>query len=170
MSANGAILPVKTTAKCWRVETTPCRSFDHTVFVGEQVWSYNGIACRAADGTWQEVGSRSNGQFVASVESKETSSRPTSSPKARSSASSGATEVHLVREAGTFRVPVLINGVIELNFTLDSGASDVLIPADVVMTLLRIGTLNKRAISWAPRHTSWRMALRFHLRRSAYGC
>ena len=133
----------KTTAKCWRVETTPCRSFDHTVFVGEQVWSYNGIACRAADGTWQEVGSRSNGQFVASVESKETSSRPTSSPKARSSASSGATEVHLVREAGTFRVPVLINGVIELNFTLDSGASDVLIPADVVMTLLRTGTLKE---------------------------
>jgi surface antigen/predicted aspartyl protease len=124
-------------------ENSLCRSFDHTVFVGEQVWSYNGIACREADGTWQEVGSRSNAQFVESTESKEASSRPTSRPKARSSASSGATEVHLVREAGTFRVPVLINGVIELNFTLDSGASDVLIPADVVMTLLRTGTLKE---------------------------
>ena len=38
---------------------------------------------------------------------------------------------------------MLINGVIELNFTLDSGASDVLIPADVVMTLLRTGTLKE---------------------------
>ena len=38
---------------------------------------------------------------------------------------------------------MLINGVIELNFTLDSGASDVLIPADVVMTLLRTGTLRE---------------------------
>ena len=38
-------------------------------------------------------------------------------------------------------VPVLINGVIELNFTVDSGAADVSIPADVLMTLLRTGTL-----------------------------
>jgi predicted aspartyl protease len=49
----------------------------------------------------------------------------------------------LIKEAGTFKVPVQINGVIELNFVLDSGASDVSIPADVVMTLLRTGSLKK---------------------------
>jgi aspartyl protease family protein len=52
-------------------------------------------------------------------------------------------EVQSVSEAGTFKVPVLINGVIELHFTVDSGASDVSIPADVVMTLLRTGTLKE---------------------------
>jgi clan AA aspartic protease (TIGR02281 family) len=59
----------------------------------------------------------------------------------RASASSGATQVPLVSEGGTFKVPVLINGVIELHFMLDSGASDVSIPVDVVSTLIRAGTL-----------------------------
>ena len=49
----------------------------------------------------------------------------------------------LIEEAGTFKIPVLINGVIELHFILDSGASDVVLPADVVMTLVRTGTLNE---------------------------
>lgn len=42
---------------------------------------------------------------------------------------------------GTFLVPVTINGEITLNFTIDSGASDVTIPADVVSTLMRTGSL-----------------------------
>jgi aspartyl protease family protein len=49
----------------------------------------------------------------------------------------------LVSQGGTFLVPVQINGVIELHFTVDSGASDVTIPADVVMTLFRTGTLKE---------------------------
>ena len=47
----------------------------------------------------------------------------------------------LVKEGGTFKVPVLINGVIPLHFTVDSGASDVRIPSDVVLTLVRTGTI-----------------------------
>jgi len=47
----------------------------------------------------------------------------------------------LIREAGTFKVPVRINGVLELHFTVDSGASDVTIPVDVVTTLIRTGTI-----------------------------
>ena len=50
-------------------------------------------------------------------------------------------EVRLTKEGGTFKVPVLINGVIPLHFTVDSGATDVTIPADVVMTLTRMGTI-----------------------------
>ncbi len=44
---------------------------------------------------------------------------------------------------GTYRVPVTINGVIPLPFMVDSGASDVVLPADVVMTLMRTGTLRQ---------------------------
>jgi predicted aspartyl protease len=42
---------------------------------------------------------------------------------------------------GTFTVPVLINEQLTLNFVIDSGAADVSIPADVVLTLIRTGTL-----------------------------
>ena len=51
------------------------------------------------------------------------------------------TEVALVRDSGILTVPALVNGMIPLHFVLDSGASDVSIPADVVLTLMRTGTL-----------------------------
>ena len=47
----------------------------------------------------------------------------------------------MIREAGTFKIPVRINGVLELQFTVDSGTSDVTIPVDVVTTLIRTGTI-----------------------------
>ena len=50
-------------------------------------------------------------------------------------------EVALRKERGLFLVPVLINSRISLDFILDSGAYDVSIPADVVLTLMRTGTL-----------------------------
>jgi uncharacterized protein (DUF2147 family) len=49
--------------------------------------------------------------------------------------------IPLDKEGDTFLVPVAINGELTLKFTIDSGASDVSIPADVVLTLLRTGTL-----------------------------
>jgi clan AA aspartic protease (TIGR02281 family) len=45
-------------------------------------------------------------------------------------------------EGGTYVVPVLINGKLTLNFTLDSGAADVSIPVDVFGTLRRTGTIS----------------------------
>ena len=75
---------------------------------------------RVKSGMW------ANGQFVGSPTATFT---PTN-------------EVRLIKEGGTFKVPVLINGVIPLHFTVDSGATDVTIPADVVMTLARMGTIN----------------------------
>jgi predicted aspartyl protease len=60
----------------------------------------------------------------------------------RSSPSSGASILIPVQEkGGTYTVPVLINKAITLNFIIDSGSSDVSIPADVVMTLVRAGTI-----------------------------
>ena len=58
-------------------------------------------------------------------------------------ASAGKIEVPLVKQGGTFTVPISINGVISLKFTVDSGASDVAIPADVVLVMMRTGTLRE---------------------------
>src|SRR6516162_2433738 len=51
--------------------------------------------------------------------------------------------IPLKSDGGTFVVPVVINDKITLNFTLDSGAADVSIPADVFSTLVRTGTILK---------------------------
>jgi clan AA aspartic protease (TIGR02281 family) len=67
---------------------------------------------------------------------------PTITTASVSSSSSGATLIPVKASGGgTFVVPVLINKTITLNFVIDSGAADVSIPADVVMTLVRTGTL-----------------------------
>jgi len=56
---------------------------------------------------------------------------------------SGTFDVPLKSEGGVFVVPVLINDAITLDFLVDSGAADVSIPADVVMTLMRTGTITR---------------------------
>src|SRR5690242_10937685 len=43
---------------------------------------------------------------------------------------------------GVYTVPVRINDALTLDFTVDSGASDVSIPADVFLTLARTGTID----------------------------
>jgi hypothetical protein len=52
-----------------------------------------------------------------------------------------AESVPLIHEQGTYLVSVLINDKISLNFTVDSGAADVSIPADVFSTLRRTGSI-----------------------------
>jgi predicted aspartyl protease len=52
-----------------------------------------------------------------------------------------ASEIPLQKLDGTLVVPVAINGALTLNFIVDSGATDVSVPADVVLTLIRTGTL-----------------------------
>jgi clan AA aspartic protease (TIGR02281 family) len=52
-------------------------------------------------------------------------------------------EISLQQEKGVFWVPVIINGTIKLDFTIDSGAADVNIPADVAFTLFRTKTLTE---------------------------
>jgi len=44
---------------------------------------------------------------------------------------------------GALAVPVRINNQMTLKFMIDSGASDVVIPPDVVLTLMRTGTLQE---------------------------
>jgi clan AA aspartic protease (TIGR02281 family) len=57
--------------------------------------------------------------------------------------SSSATSIPMKSESDTYVIPVLINNAITLDFVVDSGASDVSIPADVVTTLMRTGTLKQ---------------------------
>jgi clan AA aspartic protease (TIGR02281 family) len=52
-------------------------------------------------------------------------------------------EVHLQPYNGVFAVPVVINGAISIPFVLDSGSADVQLPAEVVFTLMRTGTLSE---------------------------
>jgi len=50
--------------------------------------------------------------------------------------------IPLEEQGGALVVPVLINDTITLKFVVDSGAADVSIPADVVLTLMRTGTID----------------------------
>jgi hypothetical protein len=49
-------------------------------------------------------------------------------------------EVRLQPYYGVFAVPVVINRAVSLPFVLDSGAAEVQLPAEVVLTLMRSGT------------------------------
>jgi gag-polyprotein putative aspartyl protease len=51
--------------------------------------------------------------------------------------------ITLRTDGGVLMVPVQINGALTLDFIIDSGAADVAIPADVVSTLMRTGTLKR---------------------------
>ncbi len=51
--------------------------------------------------------------------------------------------IQMIKDGGTYIVPVLINEVLTLHFVVDSGAADVTIPADVAMTLMRTGTIKE---------------------------
>jgi uncharacterized protein len=68
-------------------------------------------------------------------------SSPASTIEAGSASTGAPIGIPLEVEGGTLAVPVQINGVITLKFIVDSGAADVSIPADVVLTLVRTGTL-----------------------------
>jgi hypothetical protein len=52
-----------------------------------------------------------------------------------------AEEIPLRRKGSSYLVPVAVNGLPPMPFVLDSGADTVSLPAEVVFTLLRTGTL-----------------------------
>lgn len=61
--------------------------------------------------------------------------------------------VSVTRVGGVYSVPVKINGALMLNFLLDSGASDVVIPADVALTLIRTGTIDNSDVLGSAQYT-----------------
>lgn len=54
--------------------------------------------------------------------------------------------VQLKNDHGVYKVPVKINGAVTIDFIIDSGASTVSIPDDVMHTLMRSGTVSKNNI------------------------
>ena len=64
-----------------------------------------------------------------------------SAPPVPAHRSTSSSSIAMKKEGGTYIVPVLINNAITLDFMVDSGASDVSIPEDVVTTLIRAGTI-----------------------------
>jgi hypothetical protein len=76
---------------------------------------------------------------------------------------------HALEVVATFVVPIEINGAITLDFTVDSGAADVSVPAGVFSTLMRTGTIKASEISLANIHTSWLMAQKRKQPRSQSG-
>jgi clan AA aspartic protease (TIGR02281 family) len=55
-----------------------------------------------------------------------------------------AESVSLVDDRGSLQVPVVINGKASFNFTIDSGATDVCIPANIFYSLVNDGTVSQR--------------------------
>jgi clan AA aspartic protease (TIGR02281 family) len=59
----------------------------------------------------------------------------------------GENRIPLTYLGGTLTAPVVVNNAIKLNFLVDSGASDVSIPADVFSTLERTNTITQTDIT-----------------------
>jgi clan AA aspartic protease (TIGR02281 family) len=59
-------------------------------------------------------------------------------------AAAQADSVPLVSDRGSLRVPAVINGEASFNFTIDSGAAEVCIPANIFYSLTRDGTVSQR--------------------------
>ena len=56
----------------------------------------------------------------------------------------GAMEIQLEKQGEVYTLPVRINGVITLNFILDSGASEVCIPSNILPALMQAGTITNK--------------------------
>jgi predicted aspartyl protease len=83
-------------------------------------------------------------QALRTLKAGQSSLSPLPKPSVISSIPPGSPKlVALQNDGGTYVVPVVINNVITLKFVVDSGASHVSIPADVVSTLLRTGTIDR---------------------------
>ena len=63
------------------------------------------------------------------------------------SGSAGETRIPLLKMSGGLIAPVIINNAIKLNFIVDSGASDVSIPAEVFSNLVRANTVTRADIT-----------------------
>lgn len=57
-------------------------------------------------------------------------------------------EIKLISVGGVYEIPVILNDVLKINVILDSGAADVSISPDVVLTLIRTGTIKN--YDWLP--------------------
>lgn len=79
--------------------------------------------------------------FLRSYSGRRTGASPAVPPSAGGDIG-GGDEIPLKNSGGTYMVSVLLNGLLPLPSIVDSGASEVTLPADVVSTLIRTGTIS----------------------------
>jgi predicted aspartyl protease len=109
---------------------------------GVAQWFKDGKFESRTEGEWRDGKRNGHGVYTsANGDRYEGQWRDGQPIKGFSTGSKHETEIPLQKEAGTLVVPVRINDALTLNFIVDSGAADVSIPADVVMTLIRLGTI-----------------------------
>jgi uncharacterized protein/predicted aspartyl protease len=105
-----------------------------------------GPAMRAGIEAWQSARGLPMTGLLGDADARSLEQEASSGPASPNVGSTQGEEVPrqavaMERAGETYMVPVRINGAITLPFTVDSGASDVQIPADVALTLARAGTI-----------------------------
>lgn len=80
-------------------------------------------------------------RLLMSIEAHASKVQPYTPALSHPGRSVSASAIRLKKQGGTYTVPVMINNAITLDFMVDSGASDVSIPEDVVTTLMRARTI-----------------------------
>jgi clan AA aspartic protease (TIGR02281 family) len=133
--------------------TIPTKCSDGRTGVVTATREANGLSgmgsIAVSDGTNWRFGFGSDAAKVeqanyANASSSDTRPAPEPSESEKDYAVGASHSINMKREGGTYVVPVLINDAIKLDFVVDSGASDVSIPADVVLTLVRTGTITDK--------------------------
>lgn len=98
-------------------------------------------ACEAVDPS--AAGAVAGGGGGASPAANNPASAAPGAAAARAAAPGGSVSVPIRRQGGTFTVPAEVNERVTLRFVVDSGASDVNIPSDVVAGMLASGALSR---------------------------
>jgi clan AA aspartic protease (TIGR02281 family) len=146
-----ALLTLLSSCESERLDAGNGRAVAHnarvSVYCQEQGPSRDGVdKCLQFYAKYPSIDPPSPGTYTtpaAAALSRATSSSPPQlQPSSVKPTSPEGIEVSLRQQAGVLYVPVTINGAIQLSFLIDSGASDVAVPADVVMTLVRTGTIS----------------------------
>lgn len=128
------------------VRTSPGGQVIKTLNNGTSVTILDGPSL--AEGKWVYIGSYKAGVPIGWVYRDYLDCSRTATPQRSESGelhapAKGSISVPLSKEGGAYSVPVRVNRTLTLNFLVDSGATDVSIPADVVSTLLRTGTIDR---------------------------
>jgi clan AA aspartic protease (TIGR02281 family) len=99
----------------------------------------NGKGVLTLTGGQRQIGYFRNGAYTGEVASA-VEAVPATRPD-------GATEIKLSRAGVNFTAPILLNGAVESQFYVDSGAADVLIPMDTFDALLKANTISQEDVS-----------------------
>ena len=109
-------------------------SFKIGAFVGTIRFSEHGFEATYANNC--------GGRFAVGVRNPSARGTSVASSSNGIAMDAGRVVVPLIDQGEGYVAPVLINKAITLNFVVDSGATDISVPDDVVSTLIRAGTIS----------------------------